>query len=225
MTIPKVLGACAGLALMAAGPTWAAHTGGLASPVGPGRLAISAALAYTQEDVEDGKNDEVSSRRILFRAEYGLTDGLDLHGTIGLSDAEFDDEDFEGTLGPSFGAGIRYGLLSFPESALKLVADLQWDYFRSEDGSKDVNQQAVQLSTYLVKEIGAAGRVGYFYTYGGVRVSYSQYDGDGIEDFTGEDFIGVFGGADYFVNPNVYFFGEAHLFDETGIYFGVGYRF
>ena len=40
-----------------------------------------------------------------------------------------------------------------------------------------------------------------------------------------DDFVGVFGGVDYFVSPNVFFSGEAHLFDETSIYLGVGYRF
>jgi hypothetical protein len=226
MKMTEVLGACVVFTLCVAGAAWPAQTGGLAAPVEGGGLALSATLAYSERDVKNGRDDQVSSRRMLVRAAFGLVDGLDLYLTLGFSDANFDKLDFEGTLGPSVGGGLRYRLMNFPESALQLVLDLQGEYFRSQDGSKDLDHQAYHLATYVVKKIGAAGRVGYFYPYGGVRVSYARYDtNEGIDDTEGKDVVGVFGGTDYFVNPNVYFSGELHLFDETGIYLGVGYRF
>lgn len=210
-------------------PSLAAHgaqTGGLASPVGPGGFATSVTLGYGERDVRDGRKDEVVTRRVLVRGQVGVIDGIDLYGTVGLGDLDFDRADFSGSLGETVGLGVRLGLLHFPESSLKLVLDLQGEYLRSTDGGQRVRQQAYHAATYVVREIGAAGRVGYFFPYGGVRVSYARYDGSGgVRDTEGDDFVGVFGGADYFVNPNVFFSGELHLFDETGLYLGVGYRF
>ncbi len=216
------------LAVMAtAWPLWASagNIGGLAAPLETGRFAVSATLGYSERDVEDGVDDELSSRRILFRGGFGVADGLELYGIVGLTDAEFDDVDFEGGLGETFGGGVRYGLFHFQETGVKLVLDAQGEYFRSSDGSKRVRQQAYHGAVYLVKEVGAAGRVGYFYPYGGLRLSYARYDGKGVDDYTNDDFLGVFGGVDYFVNPTVFFSGEVHLFDEMGLYLGVGYRF
>lgn len=203
----------------------AANIGGLAAPLKTGEFAVSTALGYVERDVEDGVDDTVSNRRVLFRGGFGVVDGLEIYGILGLTDAEFDDANFDGGLGGTFGAGVKYGLFHFQTTGLKLVLDVQGEYFSSSDGSKRARQQAYHGAAYLVKEVGAAGRVGYFYPYGGLRLSYARYDDKGIDDFTNEDFVGVFGGADYFVNPNIFFSGEVHLFDETSLYLGVGYRF
>lgn len=213
-------------AVLAAGPVAAAQTGGLASPLDVGGLAVSATLGYAQRDVKDGRDDQLTDRSVLFRAEVGVADGLDLYGILGFTDADLDHADFAGTLGESFGVGVRYGLLNFPESALQVVLDLQGEYFRSRDGDRDLRTRAYHAATYLVREIGAAGRVGYIYPFGGVRLSYARADGGGgVDDVHSDDLVGIFGGADYFVNPNVFFSGEVHLFDETSLYLGVGYRF
>ena len=194
--------------------------------MGPGRLALSATLAYGERDVKDGRDDQVASRRALLRAQFGVLDGLDLFATVGLGDLEFDHADFEGSLGESLGAGLRYGLLNFRDAAMKLVLDVQGEYLRSSDGDQRVRNQSYHAAALLVKEIGAASRIGYLFPYGGVRVSYARYDArGGVDDYTADDLVGVFGGVDYFVNPNVFFSGEAHLFDEMGLYLGAGYRF
>lgn len=222
----KLLAGCATVLLLTGGPAVAAQTGGLAAPVGPHGFALSANLAYTERDVEDGRDDEVESLRIRFRIQFGFRDGLDLYGDVGVSDARFDHTNFDGGLGPSFGVGLRCRLLDVQDRALKLILDAQAEYSRSKDGSKRADFQAYHLALYLLKEIGAAGRVGYFYPYGGLRASYARYDMNrGIDDLENEDFLGIFGGADYFVTPTVFFAGEIHLFDETSIHVGVGYRF
>lgn len=217
---------CVAGAMLLAGVGQAAQTGGLASPLGAGGVAGSVALGYGERDVRDGREDDVATRRALVRGQFGVADGLDLYGTVGLGDLRFDRADFRGSLGESFGAGVRLGLLHFPESAFRLVLDLQGEYLRSTDGSKRVRHQAYHVATYLVREVGAARRVAYFFPYGGVRVSYARYDANrGLADYENDDFVGVFGGVDYFVNPHVFFSGELHLFDENSLYVGVGYRF
>ncbi len=208
------------------GPAFGAQTGGLAAPVGVGRLAVAATLGYVERDVEDGDRDEVSSRRMLFRAQAGLADGLDLYGVLGFADADFRDGSFSGSLRGAAALGAKYGLLSDEASGFRLVLDGQAEYAESKDGGEKVRQQTYAVSVYALKEIGAAGKVGYFYPYGGLRLSYARFDGKGgVDDYTGEDYLGLFAGADYFVNPNVFFTGEVHLFDATTIYLGVGHRF
>ncbi len=219
-------GGCGIVLCLFLGTAWAGPVGGLSAPLQAKGFSVSGWFAYGERDVEDGSGDEVSTRRMLARIGAGVADGIDVYALVGFSDAQFDDADFSGTLGPSLGLGFRYGLLHYPRTGVRLVLDVQGEVFRSRDGSKTVRHQAYHAAVYVVREIGAAGRVGYLYPYGGARVSYTRYDGSGgVDDYTGDDFIGVFGGADYFVNPNVFFTGEVHLFDETSIYLGVGYRF
>ena len=224
-------GLITGIALVAVGVLWAGaspagQVGGLATVMRPGDAAVSATVAYGVRDVVDHGDDEVTTLKMLLRGEFGVLDGLDLYGLLGLSSLSFDDANFDGSLGPTLGIGARYGLLNFPESNLRIILDVQAEYSRVEDGSKRVSQQRYHAATYVLKEFGAAGRVGYFYPYAGLKLSYARFDGSGgMDDYHSEDWLGIFAGADYFVSPNVYFSGEAHLFDETSLSLGVGYRF
>ena len=217
--------AAALVALLGAGPGWAARTGGLATTVEPGRFALSSGLGYVERDMEDGVDVEARSRQLDLRAQFGLIDKLDLYLLLGFADADLNGASFKGALGGHFGIGAHYAMLEFAENDTKLMLDVQADFYRSSDGGDRVTQQGYYLATYLLREFGAAGRTGYFYPFGGVRVSYTYMDGKGTDNLTGKDFVGVFGGADYFVNPNVFFTGEVHVFDETSLYLGVGYRF
>ncbi|GAB6064457.1 hypothetical protein [Deferrisoma palaeochoriense] len=220
----KGIGLLVAGALAAAGPAAAANLAGLASPLGAGRFAVSGFVAYGEQDVEDGVPDEVSTRRMLGRVQAGVVDGLDLYAFLGFSDIQFNQADFEGTLGGLGGVGAKFGLLRSGD--VRVVADLQAEFDQSKDGSRKVRHQAYHLAGYVVREIGAAGKVGYMYPFAGIRFTASRYDADGkLDDYRQDSFLGVFGGADYFVNPNVYFTGEVHLFDETSIYLGVGHRF
>lgn len=207
-------------------PTMAASTGGLAAPLGVGQVAVSANLGYTERDVKNGSSDEVNSRRILFRAQAGIADGLDVYGVLGFADVDYKEADFSGSLRGAAAIGIKYGLLHHADSGFRLILDAQGEFGESKDGSEKVRQQTYALSAYALKEVGAAGKIGYLYPYGGLRLSYARFDGrGGVDDYKADDYFGFFGGADYFVNPNVFFTGEVHLFDETSIYLGVGHRF
>jgi len=211
--------------LFCCGPAAAAQTGALATTLGQGGFALSANWGYSQRDVRDGESDKASSFRSLFRAQLGVATGLDLYALLGFADVELDDAGFEGTLGENLGLGAHYTMLKFADSGMRLMLDVQGEYIRSESETGRLRHQGYHAATYLLREYGAAGRTGYFYPYAGVRVSYVRYDGRGVDDFTARGYLGVFGGADYFVNPNVFFAGEVHVFDETSLYLGVGYRF
>ncbi|HSH69529.1 MAG TPA: hypothetical protein VK997_06400 [Deferrisomatales bacterium] len=224
-TIKGLATATIATALLWTGSAPAAQTGALATTVGRGGFAVSASTGYAERDVEDGVDAKAANRRLAFRAQFGVAETLDLYALLGFADLEIDHTGFSGTLGENLGLGVRYSLLEFADSDARLVLDMQGEYIRSSDGSDRVRQQTYHVATYLMKEFGAAGRTGYFYPYGGIRVSYARYEGSGLDDFISKDFVGVFGGADYFVNPNVFFSGEVHVFDETSLYLGVGYRF
>lgn len=210
------------LSLGLAGVGSAAHVGGLASLLGPGGAAMSVSIGYGERDLTKGASS-AKSYRTLVGGQFGLADGLDLRATLGLRDVSIGS--FEGSLGESAGVGLRYGVWNQPANGLKVVLDGQGEYFRSSDGGDDVRYQGLQLSAYLLKEVGAAGRMGYLSGYGGVRVAYGRYDRDRGQNPRNEDKLGLFGGADYFVTPNVFFSGELQLFDEFGVNIGVGYRF
>ncbi len=212
--------------LSAAAPVSAAPTGGPAALLKPQGAALSFGVAYVERDVKGGGGDEVSSVKTLLRGDYGILEDLTAYGFIGFSDLKFDDADFEGARAADLGAGVRYGLASVPSSAVRLVLDLQAEFLRASDESNHVRQEAGHIATYVVKEFAAAGDVGYFYPFGGFRVSYAKYLGSGdMDNHRSKTLVGVFAGSDYFVNPNVFFSAEVHLFDEMSIAASAGYRF
>ncbi len=204
----------------------AAHVGGLASLLGPKGAAVSATVGYGERDLKGGAS-EAESYRTLVTGQFGLADGLDLRAVLGLRDIDIDrsGSDFEGGMGESIGVGLRYGLWNQPETGMKVILDGQVEYFRSADAGDEVRYRGLQVAAYLLKEAGAAGRLGYLAGFGGVRLSTSRYDADPGKNPRNENPLGLFGGADYFVTPNVFFSGELHLFDEYALHLGVGYRF
>lgn len=211
------------MCLALAAPCGAAQVGGLAWPGEAGGFTTSITVAYGEQDVKDGDDDTVSTYRNILKAEYGLMDNLGVYGALGLSDVDVDEAGYRHSRGWSGTGGLRYGMVRSGDRTLQLVLDLEAEYLRVGD----LTRTSGRAATYLVRQFGAAGSVGYFYPYGGFQVSYAKYKGRGEvdEDYRGKSFVGFFGGADYFVSPNIYFAGELHLFDETSAYLGVGYKF
>lgn len=214
---------CAGVlaAVVAAIPCGAAQVGGLAWPAGKGGVTTSLTIGYADQNVKDSGDAGVSTLRNLLRAEVGLTDDISAFGVVGISDIDVDDAGYREGRGGSAGGGLRWGLVRSGEG-MQLAVNLEAEYLKVGD----VSRASYRAATYVVKQYGASGSMGFFYPFGGFEVSYSKYRGkDDVDDFRSKDFIGVFAGADYFVNPNVYFSGEIHLFDESSVYGTVGYRF
>ncbi|MBI5018160.1 MAG: hypothetical protein HZB55_22065 [Deltaproteobacteria bacterium] len=208
--------------LLTALPCRAAQVGGLAWPVEQRGLTTSLTVAYTEQTVKDGRDDSASLFRNLLRAEYGVLNDLGVYGTLGMSDIDIDKADYRAGRGGSAGAGLRWGMVRSGDGSLQLVLNLEAEYLTVGDVRR-TNYRAV---TYVVKQYGASGTSGFFYPFGGFGVSYADYKGKGrVDDYHNKNFIGIFGGADYFVSPNIYFSGEIHLIDEAAGYATVGYRF
>jgi hypothetical protein len=218
-----VLGVAA-VFLLVSGQARAAMTGGLASPPNSGEATMSVTLAYSERDVSNDEFDQARSRRFLFKGDFGVGQGVDFYAFLGLSDLSYREADFNGNLGETVGMGLRYSPVTLPDRT-RLVFDVQTEYFASDESDVTVRQQAYHAAAYMVGEFGSSGRSGYFYPFAGVRLSYADYENDGGADYKSDRYFGLFGGADVFVNPNVYLSGEFHLFDENAFYLTVGYRF
>ncbi|PLX43995.1 MAG: hypothetical protein C0609_06600 [Deltaproteobacteria bacterium] len=204
----------------------AAASGGLAAPLNEGQGLFGVSLGYVRRDVDGGSYDgEAASRRICMKGAFGLGEGLDAYAFLGFADVDYDGIDFTGSLGEMVGGGIRYGGLLLGGGPARVVLDLQLEYFLSDDGGEEAEVTTKSISAYVVQEFGAAGRIGYFYPYAGVRLSDADYDNEGFVNFDSSDHLGFFGGADYFVNPNVFFSLELHILDEESLTLSAGYRF
>jgi hypothetical protein len=210
------------LTLLSALPCGATQVGGLAWPVGQGGFTSSLSVGYAEQGVKDGTNDRASTFRNLLRAEAGLSDEISVYGAFGVSDIDLGDAHYRAGRGGSAGGGLRWGLVRTADRSLQLALSLDAEYLKVGD----VSRTNYRAATYVVKQYGASGSIGFFYPYAGFDVSYANYSGrHGVGDFHSRDFIGVFAGADYFVSPNIYFSGEIHLFDESSAYGTVGYKF
>jgi hypothetical protein len=218
------LGSILGFFLSVAVAT-AAQTGVPAAPVGAQGAAVSVSVGYAERDLDGRGNDRASSLATRLTGAFGLTDEITLYGRAGAADLRFRDEGFDGSRGADLGLGVRYAMLTFPQSRTKLVLDLEAGMLRVTDEGHTVRAQEYHAATYVVKEVAPGGGAGTLFPYGGFRASFARYRGGGFGTRRLENHVGAFVGADYFMTPNVYFSGAVHLFDETSLALAVGYRF
>ncbi len=203
----------------------AANSGGMAAPLDVGAAALSVALKYSEQEVEnDSTEDLAKTRGIMFKGIFGVGNNIDFYAMLGLTDLRYRVRNFKGSLGETVGLGVRYSPVRVADGS-DIVIDFQSEYMASEDRTEKVTRLSYHVAAYMVSELGSAGSAGYFYPYAGVRLSYADYDNDAFEDYDNEYVFGVIGGADYFVNPNVFFTMEFNLFDEETVTLGAGYRF
>lgn len=205
------------------GVAHASGSGGLAQPFSKGSGMFGVTMGYSQKDLHDAP--EAQSRKLFFKGGFGFGGGFDGYAYLGFSDLKYDESSFSGSLGELIGLGMRYGGFLIGEGPARMVIDLQWEYFGSEDGDRKATVDTKHVAAYIVREFGAAGKIGYFYPYAGLRYSDAHYSNDDWRDYDENHNLGFFGGADYFVNPNVFFSGEMHIFDEESISLTAGYRF
>ena len=196
----------------------AGQIGGFSRNLGGQMLTVTANIGYESMDVEtNGVQDDMSSRSFTVTTTYGLSDRLDLFLNVGFADIQ-DIGSFTGALGTLLGGGFKYLIMNNTESDVQLNINGNIRSFKSSDSG--------QTADYLGYHVAAvvSHKAGNFTPFGGIKISDAEVDKGG-DEYESDDNFGLFGGVDYFVNPNVYFTGEVHIFDETSIYMGVGYNF
>jgi len=126
---------------------------------------------------------------------------------------------FTGALGGLYGGGLKYRFFASPDKKTQVSLDVGFETFSSSESGR----------TARYVEYGAAvivsNQAGNFTPFGGIRFSDAEVALDDSPTYEADKHIGVFGGIDYFVNLNVFFTGEIHIFDENSLFLGVGYNF
>jgi hypothetical protein len=197
---------------------FAGHIGGLSQNLGGQMLTINADVGFKKQDVERGNiTDELSSRSFVIKATYGMQDRLDVFLNVGFADIQ-DIQTFDGSLGTLIGGGFKY-LLFGPGQSTQVSIYGSIEGFESKDSGRKADVLGYDLALMV------SNKSGNFTPYGGLKFSDLEVDIAGMGEYDAKDNFGLFAGVDYFVNPNVFFTGEVHIFNENTLYFGAGYNF
>lgn len=197
---------------------FAGQVGGLADQMGGQLLTVTGYIGYIDRDVKVGPIDEdFTSRVFAVKATYGLNDRVDLYATLGLADIQ-DLGTFDGSLGNLIGVGGKF-LVVEGTNGTRLTLNADAKMLKTDDGPIDADYQEISGAVIISKKSGNLT------PYGGIKLSKIDIDIDNSPSIEEEKDTGLFAGVDYFVNPNVYFTGEIHVFAENTIYAGVGYNF
>ncbi len=198
---------------------FAGRLGGLNENIGGQMLSAAAGVEYSTRDVKSKTNkEEVNSRRFVVKTTYGLSNDINIFATLGFADSQ-DINNYTGALGTLFGGGLKYLVFSNPDSANKVSINANIETFKSRDSGRTATTLEYDVAVIV------SNNAGNFTPFGGIKFSDVSIDFGGSTKYEADDNIGLFGGVDYFVNPNVYFTGEVHTFDENSIFLGVGYNF
>lgn len=197
----------------------AGYFGGLSSNLGGQMLTVTADVGYKERDVElNGGRDDFTSRSFIIKTTYGLADGLDIFFNVGFADIQ-DINNFTGALGTLYGGGFKFLLFgrSGEDTNVSITGNIET--FKSQDSGTEA-----EFLDYSVAAV-VSNKSGNFIPFGGITYSDAEIEFEGGPEYEADKHVGLLGGADYFVNPNVYFTGEFHIFDENAVYLGVGYNF
>ena len=195
----------------------AGQLGSQAATVGVGGLSLSAGINYATKDMRDGgTKTEMTTRQLVVTGDYGVLSNLDLYIKLGFADMEV--AGFRGRLDALYGVGAKFKLFKDPEDKLNVTIDGGVTRFNSGDSNTDAT-----VTDYMGALI-VSNKAGNMTPYGGIKVSETLVEKAG-ENLTADKKVGVLAGVDYFVNPNVFFNGEANLFDQQAIYLGAGFKF
>ena len=197
---------------------FAGNVGGLADQMGGQLLTVTTYIGVVDRDVKIGALDEDFTSRVFgVKASYGLNDRVDVYATIGLADIQ-DLGPYDCALGNMVGGGGKF-LIIEGANGTRLTLNGDARILRTDDGAIDVEYREISAALIVSK------KVGNLTPFGGVKLSEVDIDIDQDKDAEEEKGTGLFAGVDYFVNPNVYFTGEIHVFAENTLYAGVGYNF
>jgi len=127
-------------------------------------------------------------------------------------------DDFEGRLDALYGVGFKFKMFQDPQNKVNVLLDGEVTQFSSEDSGVDADVLDYHIAFTV------SNKAGNITPYGGIKFSETEIERGSRKD-TADNNVGVFGGVDYFVNPNVFFNGEVSIFDQEALYVGVGYKF
>jgi hypothetical protein len=168
---------------------------------------------------EPGFEGTATSERILLQGIYGLTPYSDLYLRVGIADLETSARGFDGGFGPAFGGGGRWTV--HQRGDLKFGLGIQFLEFFSRNGSASPRANWTEIETFFGGELQGLER---FVPYFGV--TFSQVLGKFKEgpDIRGNDFIGLFVGAEFQVFDNYYLSSEARIVNENSLTLRLQYR-
>jgi hypothetical protein len=151
-------------------------------------------------------------------------DWLEVYGLIGAADWRLDQEGFKGVLGTQYGGGLR--LRVFPwfwekTGIFNIDLDAQANGLKTSDNHRNANVWEYQFSGIVSKEFQV------FIPYVGVKYTLmgANFSPTGSANMAADTFWGVFIGLDYFVTPFVFFSAELHIFTDTAVNLGVGFKY
>ena len=198
--------------------TMASQIGGLADHMGGQLLTTTVYVGFIDRDVtKDGVDEDFTSNMLTVKATYGLSERLDLYGTIGKANIQ-GLNGFDSSLEDLYGCGLKFLLFEgVNKTRITINADVR--FLETSDAGTSADYYEYSAAAIISK------RRGNLTPYGGIKLSDVEIDIDGQGKWEAEKGTGFFAGVDYFVNPNVYFSGEIHVFAENTIYAGVGYNF
>ncbi|MDT8318359.1 MAG: hypothetical protein RQ824_10295 [bacterium] len=192
----------------------AGQIGGLADHMGGQLLTATVSVGVIDRDVKrSGTDDDYKMNVLSARVTYGLNDRVDLYATLGKANIDsFGNVD--DSLEDIYGGGVKF-LLFEGANKTRVILNADANFMETSDADyRDISGSVI-----------ISRKRGNLTPYGGVKVSAVEINPDLGKDWEEEKGTGFFAGLDYFVNPNVYFTGEIHVFAENTIFAGVGYNF
>lgn len=216
---------------------------GFALEQGRRTFAVSGGVGYTYRFVEGSafkgqdKLDAQKSFRFLVRGEAAVLPWLTPMVTVGLADRSRTLTEFDGTMGPLLGAGVRFDpLIQEGDDGIGLAIVSQFSYEKSAgsglsrykdfftDEYKEQDQRAdvwhVEVSAIVSRKEGRFG------IYAGPKFDYDRTVFTKRHEITEPILpIGVVVGVDYDITPEVFFTAEMENFHQDALYGLVGARF
>lgn len=192
----------------------AGQIGGLADHMGGQLLTTTVSVGVIDRDIKrNGADDDFQMNILSARATYGLSDKVDLYATLGKANIDGVGK-IDDSLEDLYGAGVKF-LLFEGVNKTRVIINAEANFMETSNAKYQDISGAVIISK----------KRGNLTPYGGVKVSAVVINPDLGKDWEEEKGTGFFAGVDYFVNPNVYFTGEIHVFAENTLFAGVGYNF
>ncbi|NLH49385.1 MAG: porin family protein [Myxococcales bacterium] len=210
--------------LLHAGPAPASNVGGLSYNIGPS-FSVGAGVGFSMHDIHVIENDDISDQmstsRFLVKADIAPIRYVDIYGLIGVGDLQLDDGDYSGSLGTTYGGGLRPQLFPLTwKSPLNVTLDAQYLETQTRDSTmaaRLMEFQASLIASYVMRSLAP---------YGGIKYDRMavQFDGS-TNDIEGDMDWGAFIGCDYFVTQNVFFNLELSIFTETAVFLATGFKY